>query len=37
VISETTFFILLNIIIIVGGIAALKYADYEKRKKHGRL
>jgi len=35
--SETTFFILLGIIGIIGGIIALKYADYEQRKKHGKM
>ena len=37
IMSETAFFIMLNIIIIVGGIIALKYADYEQRKKHGKV
>jgi len=37
IMSDTTFFILLGIIGIVGTFIALKYADYEKRKKHGKL
>jgi len=35
--SDTVFFILLGVIGLIGGIIALKYADYEKRKKHGKV
>ena len=34
-ISTTTFFLLLGLLGIIGGMIALKIADYEKRKKHG--
>ena len=34
--NDTIFFSVLLIVIITGGITALKYAEYE-RKKHGKL
>ena len=37
IMSDTVFFILLGVIGLIGGIIALKYADYEKRKKHGKV
>ena len=37
IMSDTMFFLLLGVIGIIGGIIALKYADYEKRKKHGKM
>jgi len=37
IISETAFFLLLGAIGIIGTIIALKYADYEQRKKHGKM
>ena len=37
IMSIESFFLLLGVIIIIGTFIALKYADYEKRKKHGKL
>jgi len=37
IMSDTMFFVLLGVIGIIGTIIALKYADYEQRKKHGKM
>jgi len=33
--SALMFSITITIVAIIGGIVALKYADYEQRKRHG--
>jgi len=35
--SVESFFLLLGVIVITGTFIALKYADYEQRKKHGKV
>ena len=37
IMSVESFFLLLGIIIAIGALIAFKYADYEKRKKHGKV
>ena len=35
IMSVESFFLLLGAIITIGALVAFKFADYEKRKKHG--
>jgi len=37
IMSVEKFFLLLGIIIAIGAFIAFKYADYEQRKKHGKM
>jgi hypothetical protein len=35
--ADLAFSLTILFVILVGGITALKYADYEQRKRHGRV
>ena len=35
--ADLAFSLTILFVIVLGGIVALKFADYEKRKKHGRV